>query len=49
MDSTAEATVTTVAAVLVLLSAMCNPVVLAVIAVTILAALEIYKLAPRNQ
>ncbi len=49
MDPTTEATVATVAAFLVLLSAMCNPAVSSVVAVTTLAALAIYKLATRKQ
>ncbi len=49
MDSTTEATIATVAAMLVLLSAVCNPAVSALIAVTTLAALAIYKLTMREQ
>ncbi len=49
MDSTAEATIATVAALLVLMSAMWNPAVSAVISVTTLVALAIYKLVTIKQ
>jgi hypothetical protein len=49
VDSTTEATIAIIAAFLVLLSATWNPAVSAVIAVTTLAALGIYKLAARKQ
>ncbi len=49
MDSTAEATIATVAALLVLMSAMWNPALSAVFAVTTLAALAIYKLVTSKQ
>ena len=48
MDSTTEATIAIIAAFLVLLSVLWNPAVSAMISVTTLAALAIYKLAARK-